>query len=333
MLACACALAYDRDKSDSVVLRNGDRISGDIISLEFGVLTLKTDNMSTLSIEWHVVRSIASKFSFAVERIGGAKFHGMIATNADGSGLQVGSVADAVTIPMGEVERISQFSPRFWDRISGSVAVGFGYAKASEISIGSFNFNSGYRSTDIDASLNASSNISRSPAGETDRDVISSAVLFLQQGRNFWGLLASLERDKALGIDSRLLGGAGVGRRFVQTSITELTGIVALAVDEERTAGTSESHGNVEGVLGVNWRVFKFTEPKTQLNLGLAVFPSFTDHGRYRGTGDLNLSHKITGDFTLSLIGYLSYDNRPPQPTAARSDYGLTMNLGYTFGQ
>ena len=60
VLGCGFAWGYARDKSDVVVLRNGDRISGDIASLEFGILTLKTDNMSDLSIEWPAVRSIVT---------------------------------------------------------------------------------------------------------------------------------------------------------------------------------------------------------------------------------------------------------------------------------
>ena len=40
VLACGLAWGYARDKTDIVMLRNGDRLSGDIVSLEFGILTL-----------------------------------------------------------------------------------------------------------------------------------------------------------------------------------------------------------------------------------------------------------------------------------------------------
>ena len=53
------AWGFDRDKSDVVTLRRGDRIYGDIVSLQYGLLTVKTDNMGTLSIEWPAVRSKA----------------------------------------------------------------------------------------------------------------------------------------------------------------------------------------------------------------------------------------------------------------------------------
>jgi hypothetical protein len=46
VLATGLAWGYARDKTDVVTLRNGNHISGDIVSLEFGILTLNTDNMS-----------------------------------------------------------------------------------------------------------------------------------------------------------------------------------------------------------------------------------------------------------------------------------------------
>ena len=74
LLGCGCAWGYDRDKTDLVVLRNGDRISGDIVSLEYGILTLKTDNMSTLNIEWPAVHGSRSsiertKLSIALRKV------------------------------------------------------------------------------------------------------------------------------------------------------------------------------------------------------------------------------------------------------------------------
>src|SRR5215469_4528359 len=166
-LGSGLAWGYARDKSDAVVLRNGDRISGDIHSLEFGILTLSTDNMSTLSIEWPAVRSITSKFEFAIERRDGTKHHGVITTSDDGADLIVQSAEGTTRFPMGEVERISRFSPEFWDRINGALAVGFSYTKSSAIKVGSVNFNAGYRSTTLDGSLAFSANTTTDSSGKT----------------------------------------------------------------------------------------------------------------------------------------------------------------------
>ena len=334
VLACGLAWGYARDKTDIVMLRNGDRLSGDIVSLEFGILTLKTDNMSTLSIEWPAVQSVTSKFDFAIERRDGTKYHGVIATTADGADLMVESAEGAIRIPMQEVERVSRFSPEFWDRINGALAVGFSYTKSSAIQVGSVNFNANYRSTAVDSNLAFSANTTKDSSGKTtNRALLTTGVQFLQQSRNFWGLLGSLERDQALGIDARLIGGAALGRRFVQSDFTELTGIAGLVATEEWIVDDPSSKTSLELVLGGTWQVYKFIEPKTRLDLGLYVFPSLTESGRYRSTGNLALTHKFPHDITLGLTGYLSYDNQPPDPTAEKSDYGMTLNVGWTFGQ
>jgi hypothetical protein len=235
---------------------------------------------------------------------------------------------------MAQVDRISQFSPRFWDRIDGNLAVGFTYTKSSSISVGSVNFDSHYRSTTIEGSLHASSNLTKDPTeGTTQRYVLSTAVNFLRQGPNLWGVLGSAERDQALGIDARLLAGATLGRRFVQTSITELTGFAGLVATQEWAAGSSQSTTNLEGVISVSWQVFKYIDPKTTMDLNLAFFPSVTESGRYRGSGNLSLVHKFIGDVTVGITAYLSYDNQPPEPGAATADYGVTFNVGYSFGK
>ena len=327
------AWGFDRDKSDVVTLRRGDHIYGDIVSLRYGLLTVKTDNMGTLSIEWPAVRSISSKFAFAVERRGGTNFYGAIDTTEDGTQLVVSSGDTATRVPIAEIERISQFSPSFWNRINGNLAVGFSYTKSSEISVGSVNFNSNYRSTAIDASLAFSSNTTKSPSGETDRTVLATGVEFLRQSRNFWGLVGSVERDQALGIDLRLLGGAVLGRRLLQTTHSEVTGTAGVVATEEWDTGSSEGRTSAEGLLGVDWRIFRFIEPKTTLDLNAGLFPSLTESDRYRGTANLSLTHKFIGDVTVGLTGYWSYDSHPPQGATEKSDYGLTFNLGYSFGQ
>jgi hypothetical protein len=333
VLACGTCSAYERDKSDVIILRRGDRISGDIVALEYGVLTVSTDDMGTLSIEWRAVKSVTSKFAFGVEKSGGVRVYGPISTTPDGTALVVGEGAQAQKIPIADVERISRYSYSVWNRITGNLSAGFSYTKSSQITVGNFNLNADYRSTAVDGTLTASSNVTKSPAeGTTHRDRIASIVYFLRQSRNLWALVGSLERDQALGIDARLLGGGAFGRRFVQTSWTELTGAAGVVATEEWPTGGS-ARTSLEGFLGATWQVFKFTDPKTRLNLGLAVYPSLTESGRWRSTGNLSLTHKFAGDFTLGLEAYLSYDNRPPEATAEKSDYGATFNLGYSFGE
>jgi len=333
-LVIGAAHGYERDKSDLVVLRNGNSVNGDIVSLEYGMLSLKTNNMGTVRIEWPAIKSVSSKFAFAVEQVGGRKSYGIISTSDDGAILVVGVGEGAARIPMSDVERLSRYSASFWNRINGNLAVGFTYTKASETSVGSVNLSAFYRSTLTDTSLTFSSNTTKTADGtETFRALLSTTVIFVRQSRNFWGLVGSLERDQELGIDARLVGGAVLGRRLLQMSYMEVTGIAGLVVAQESITSNPQQQTSLEGVVGVEWRVFKFSDPETSLTLGIALYPSLTENDRYRGNGNVSLTHKIAGDFTLGLTGYWAADSHPPDPTAAKSDYGLTFNIGYEFGQ
>ena len=48
--------ALARDKTDVVILKNGDRVTGEIKSLDRGKMSLSTDHMGTIQIEWEEVR-------------------------------------------------------------------------------------------------------------------------------------------------------------------------------------------------------------------------------------------------------------------------------------
>ena len=66
LLAAVAALilstdATARSKSDVIHLVNGDRITGEIIELKFGELTLKTDSLGTVEIEWPDVARIVRR--------------------------------------------------------------------------------------------------------------------------------------------------------------------------------------------------------------------------------------------------------------------------------
>src|SRR5271167_4560769 len=70
-LLLAAASAWGRDKTDIVMLDNGDRLTGEIIQLEHGQLELKTDALGTVYIEWPRVSGLSSPVVFMVENLGG----------------------------------------------------------------------------------------------------------------------------------------------------------------------------------------------------------------------------------------------------------------------
>jgi hypothetical protein len=330
-LRTACG-ADTREKTDVITLRNGDRLTGRIISAQYGYLQLDSKHSGSVSIEWPSVLSIESRYDFRVVRFGGLHYAGRIRTS-DGQDLIIGSGSGAVTVPMAEVSSVVPYEEGFWDRVDGDVSLGYTFTKASDITQGSFGFDATYSGTDIEGSLQASAILSKDSSGTTtDQDQIQGTAFFLRPSPNFWGFLGVLQRDQSLGIDGRAVAGIVLGRRLFESYRSEIVGIIGIDYNQERATDGGGNHSSAEGVLGGEWRVFKFNYPKISLDTSLLIYPSITESPRVRGTLNITLTYKFTERFALKFTEYGNYDSQPPTADAATTDYGITTSISYAFG-
>jgi putative salt-induced outer membrane protein YdiY len=333
LLITGQALSAEREKTDVITLHNGDHYTGRILYAQYGYLHLSAEHSGTVAIEWPSIRSIETVYSFRVERFGGLHYAGPIATTPDGANLIVGSGARAVTMPMREISRLVPYESTFWERIDGSVSLGYSSTKSSGTSEGSFGFKAAYSDVDVDAVLNASALVTKDRTGaSTDQDQIQSLTFFLRPSPNFWGLLGNLERDRKLGIDGRVVTGALVGRRLLQAESSRIVGVVGLDFNEEWAAGGYGNRGSVEGVTGAEWKVFKFADPNIKLDASLLLYPSVTDSPRLRSSLNITLTFKLTDRFALKFSENGMYDSRPPVVGAETTDYGGSISISYEFG-
>ena len=68
--------SYAVERTDIVILNNGDRVTGEIKSLEAGLLELKTDTMGTIRIEWRFISELISDKNQSVEVTDGRRWLG-----------------------------------------------------------------------------------------------------------------------------------------------------------------------------------------------------------------------------------------------------------------
>ncbi|MBB6095229.1 hypothetical protein HNQ60_004119 [Povalibacter uvarum] len=327
------ALAAAREKVDVIYVANGDRITGEIVSLEYGQLSVKTDSLGTISIEWPDVRSVESKQGFILEDLHGGRFYGTLVTDAKTQKLTVAEEGGAPSlINLLDVTRISPGESTFFSRMHGSFSVGFDYTKSSDITTVSGAMDLSYRAPEFAWSLSADVNSTKDPVqGTLDRDSLTYGYQWLRAHKRFWAGIAALERNEETGIDARFTLGGGIGKYFHQTSRSEISGLMGLALTREWATGEADSQNSLEGLISGSWRIFKFSTPKVSLNANVTLYPSITESGRYRTSSNLTLRREIVTDFYLDLSLYQSYDSDPPDVTAEKDDYGITTSLGYSF--
>jgi hypothetical protein len=342
LVAAASVLAdvpanAQRDNTDVIVLKNGDRVTGEILELEYGLLRLETDDMGTINIEWSAIASIDSQYTFDVQRAGGRQYAGVIATSEDGEELVIRDENGEESVPFSSVVRVTELETGFWQRVSGSMSVGFNYTKSTGIRTSSINISSQYQAEQLKATLDISAYETSSPDTEPSaRENLTSTVQFQRERPSFLMLLNSLERNDELGIDARLTTGGGLARYIAQDQDSELmlfAGAVAnqeWTNDEAESIDADDSQQSLEGVLGASWRIFRFNDPQVSLASTAYLYPSLTEQGRHRGTLDVSLRREIISDLFFDISLYESYDSDPPSG-GETTDYGIVTSLGYKF--
>jgi putative salt-induced outer membrane protein YdiY len=333
LLGAAVPAVAERQKADVVILFNGDRLTGEIKSLAYGRLTMETDYMGTVQIEWPDVTRVESPQSFLVEDTGGHLLYGNFPADPEPGYLSVmagGAITQRVAFP--QVARVSQSEDRLLDRVHGSFSLGFDYTKSSDIAVLSGSFNTNYRGPNSSWSFGVDLNSTRDPAqGTIDRDSIKYSYRWLQPGNRFWSGLTSVERNEETGIEARVLVGGGYGRYFLQSSSNEVAALVGIGASREWATGQADDQTSLEGILGVDWRIFDFASPTTSLSAKGLLYPSLTESGRYRTDASVSLRREIVSDFYIDLSFYQTYDSDPPDLEAATTDYGIVTSLGYSF--
>ena len=326
------AVGGARDKTDIIVLNNGDRFTGEIKQLEYGKLLIGTDDAGTLSIEWTAIAKLTSVYTFDIELIGGTHYFGTLAASAEGRHLIVSQLPEPIDIAMVEVSRISQLESGWLQRINGSFSVGFNFAKSSDISVLTGHFDATYRAPRVVMGLRIDSTSTTSPEeGTLDRQSVAYTYQWIRPQRRFWAGLTSYERNEELGINGRVQLGGAFGYYLRQAPTSEVTAMVGIVDSNEWVEGEAGSTNSVEGLLGITWRVFRFSSPETSLNASMILYPSLTESKRVRSAVNLSLRREIVEDFYIDLSTYYDYDSQPPAASPAKDDYGIVTSLGYSF--
>jgi len=127
ILMLLAAPMFGKRRDDVVVMKNGDRFTGEIKSLQHGELIFKSGYMiDPVHLDWKRVERLESKDIYIVGLSSGARVTGSIgrmAPPASNSGGEFHIVAETSTIDVSpaEVIAIQQHEVNFWNQLTGSI--------------------------------------------------------------------------------------------------------------------------------------------------------------------------------------------------------------------
>jgi hypothetical protein len=318
-------------KTDVLVLKRGDSITGEVKELNRGKLSYKTDDMSTLSIEWDKIVHLTSTNYFDVENRYGIRYFGRLAASEEPGQLLV-ILSDTVSVRMMDIVAISRIRASFWSRLDGYVDVGFDFQKANNNRQLNGSGEVKYRGEKWASKLNGTTYFQR----QDSVDLTSRNDLSLQGQRlfgNHWAglIFLSLEENSQLSLDLRKTIGLGGSRELVHTNSLTLSVVASLAYANENYADDESATNTIQMPIYGDFSFFLFDSPKTDISSTLSVMPILSDLGRWRIDFTARLSYELISDFTIGFRFFDNFDSRPPSVDAKTNDYGLTFSIGYTF--
>jgi len=319
-------------KTDVLVLYNGDRITGEVQALRGGLVTLGTDAMGTVDVEWKEVASIHSRYYYEIRLASGERLYGMVSPGEKPGEIGLREGRDNRSVPWEELLELRPIEEKAVDRLDIYTSLNFAYNRASNVSTSEVKAEVSYED---EASLNRLT--LRNTLTTTQEENSSSRRLNLS--RQTWTdrveyfrlLSGGYESNDELGVDHRVTVGYGLGRYFVDTQNATLSGALSLRALEEQ-GENGDSTKSLEAEIGMDYGVWRFDSPDLDLRYTLSLFPSLTESRRLRGETELRLRWEIYRDLFWDVSAWGSFDNQALDADADRAtDWGITTGVGWEF--
>ena len=319
-------------KTDTVVFKNGDKLTGELKSLKRGRLSLNTDATGTIGIEWDKVLNIVSKQIIQVELIDGTRYFGELMPTEDSSSIVVLTGSGPQTVAMKNTITMTPIEGGGLHALDVDLSVGYDFAKAGGVTHASFGIDMDYRSLVRIESLKFSTLITDSDTQDANRRT-NLTLRHTRLWNSRWFTTGSLTFDQndELGLDLRSSVGGSVGRYRIQSNSMLLSFIGGLQYSRENLTTNVDDIDSLEATFSVVWDWFLFEDPELDLSLNIEIIPSLTEKGRVRSELSTTLSWEVIGDLDWALSYYGSWDNQPQSVDGATSDYGINTALVYKF--
>ncbi len=332
-----CALTcFAKNTDDVVVLKNGDRLTGEIKGLQRGELRIKADYMAeAVRLDWTRVERMESKSTFMIYLVNGKILTSVIrllpANSSAVANFVIGSTRDAMHVPQDEVIRILPAEAGFFKRLEGSVDFGLSFTSGNDQYETDLAATTTYRTGDHSFTTSINSTFNGQKDGEsTRRNQFAFDYRKQLNERYYTGAFFELLRSDQQSLNLRTTIGGLLGRNMLQTEHTRLSLFGGAAGTREHysaSVGKPETT-NADAVTGVDFYTFRFTT--VDIRSRFSLFPSLTTPGRMRLQATSDMRIKLAKDLYWGFHLYENFDSKPPV-RADKNDLGISTSVGWKF--
>ena len=331
----ACALLLSlfgfQVQAATVVLENGDKLTGEVVKLSDNILTFKSPIYGEVELPWRKVSELTSDDGVTVQLKDGSTAKGRVSLNTQGD----------LVIDQGELGRskvlrkadIALFNPPVVDRsvkYSGRANLG-GVFNRGNSEDDALNFDAEFiaRTPENRYTLAAEVNEAESAGVTTtsNRYLLTQYDAFLSE-KDYLFVNAKGEQDKLADLNLRTSLGAGYGYQFFETERAKLSTEYGLAyINEDYEIAPDESFPSLS--FGLDYER-KFWKKKLVFFNNYDVSVSLEDTADALFGTKVGLRVPIVENVNVATQVNVDYDNMPP-PGVKKTDSSLIFSVGYGF--
>ncbi|WP_228850387.1 DUF481 domain-containing protein [Aegicerativicinus sediminis] len=329
LISCLIFSSILHAQTDTIVLKNKDRLIGEIKKMENGVLTVETDySDDDFKVTWLEIESVNSTQVYLITLENGDRLTATLTLGSQSNMLVLNTIDGFKEVSIDEIVYLKPVKSSFISRLDASISFGFNFTKSQNLKQFTARSSIGYTANYW--SLLGSYNSVRSKQENIDEIQRTEAKLqfkyFLK--RDYFILLISefLSNDEQK-LDSRLTNRTGVGKYFIHTNQVYFGAGGGVAWNNEEFSDEEiGSRNSFEGFLMAELNIFDMKN--IDLLSNITFYPSFTESKRYRVDYKIDLKYDLPLDFFIKLGFTYNFDNQPVEG-ASKDDYVLQTTLGW----
>lgn len=331
---------FAREAKDVIVMKNGDRMTCEIKSLDRGTLSINLDYVDgTISVDWSKVIRLESTQIFLVLTEDGGSYEGTLTTPATFDNQPMKMEITQITGKKLDIERqkvvgMKESADKVWQRFNGALNFGVVYSKGNNATQYSFGADTQYLRERWAADADFGSNLSSNNGSKTStRNQLGLRAYHLLPWDNyFYAGLGNFLQSTEQGIALQTTVGGGVGHFFKNgsnTSIAVLGGLGWQGTNYSSSTNSPTAQNVATALIGAEIKIFKFK--KSSLNVSAILLPALSDPGRVHFDTNASYYLKLFSNLSWNMSFYGNWDNQPPHGFSG-SDYGTSSGLSWTFG-
>jgi hypothetical protein len=315
-------------QNDTLVMKNGDVLVGEIKDMQTGVLKYETDySDKDFAIEWNKISAIYTTTAFVIATSDGRRVNGILKTDpSDSSRVLIIGILGLNSARKNEIVFLKAFERNLLGRFDASFDLGISLAKANDLrqvtSKGTFGYVG--RAWGSNASFDVVRSIQDSVRTRRTEANIGGRLLL----KHSWFIALSakfLQADEQK-LKLRATTNGSVGYFFVYTNRMYFSGLAGLAWTNEQYTDDTPLRNSLEGSFGIDLNLFDIKD--FSLLTKTVFYPSITERGRMRLDFNIDLKYDLPLDFYIKLGYTHNYDNQPASGVSEH-DYVFSTTVGW----